>query len=141
MHQLSQASDHLLSTCDKDLQLLFRTVIKYRDFSVPEAYRGKEAQTKLLSKKLTKRSFPHSAHNVLPSRGIDVAPLPLKWQDILAFREFCHFVKGVAAGLGIEVINGGIDWEPFLAKKQDPAKCLNCHGEDGRDWCHWEIKS
>ncbi len=55
--------------------------------------------------------------------AVDVWPYPRPpWEDITAWREFAIFVKGVAAGMGIEVTSGGLDWVRFI------------------DYPHWQIE-
>jgi hypothetical protein len=44
MPSFSKASEAKLQTCHKDLQIVFREVIKHIDCTVIEGYRGKEAQ-------------------------------------------------------------------------------------------------
>lgn len=122
MPTFSEASSQKLRTCDPKLQLLFNKVILYRDCTILEGHRGEAKQNEYFKKGTSQLPWPKGNHNTLPSFAVDVAPYPLNWKDIERFRDFAHFVKGMAAAIGIEVINGGLDWETF------------------KDWPHWELR-
>ena len=120
MYKFSNKSQMNLLECDVRLQKLFLRVIKGYDCSVICGYRGKEEQDKAFSEGKSKLQYPFSKHNKQPSLAVDVVPFPIDWNDIQRFKEFGAFVKGVALGLGIEVVWGG-DWKMI-------------------DMPHWELK-
>lgn len=98
-----------LSSCHKDLQLLFRVVVRTFDCSILCGHRGeKEQQTVFESGKSTVQ-FPNSKHNTFPATAVDVAPYPIDWNDTGRFYMFAGYVLKTAELLGIEIRHGG-DW-------------------------------
>lgn len=113
MPNYSKRSSNNLSQCHPDLQILFETVIKYRDCAAICGHRGKAEQNAAYNAK-PKRSelkFPHSKHNKVPSLAADVVPYPIAWEDISTFKAFGNYVLGVADGLyDIGMIKHRIRW-------------------------------
>lgn len=120
MPTFSTVSAQRLLTCDHRLQRLFGALIKEIDCTVLCGTRDKDAQDAAFATGHSRLQWPHSAHNVIPSRAVDVMPVPLNWQDISRIKEFAVVVKEMAARLGIEVRWGG-DYPHF------------------KDFDHWEI--
>lgn len=110
MPRFSQRSLDRLETCHRDLQRLFKEVIKRFDCSILCGERGEEDQTRAFKDGLTKVEYPFSKHNQKPSLAVDVAPYPIDWNDLNRFYFFGGYVKRVAEELGIEVRWGG-DWD------------------------------
>ena len=54
--------------------------------------------------------YPKSRHNLVPSMAVDVCPYPIDWNDRERFSYFAGYVRGVAAGMGIDIRWGG-DWD------------------------------
>ena len=113
MPSFSQSSAAKLSTCDERLQDLFNKVIEYRDCTILEGHRGKEAQNKAFMDGNSKTKWPNSNHNTIPSKAVDVMPYPIDWDDMIRLNEFACFVEGVAVGMGIYVKWGG-RWSNFF---------------------------
>ena len=116
-----------LLTCEKDLQTLFNEVIKHYDFSIICGHRGAKAQEEAYKMGNSRLIYPHSAHNSIPSRAVDIAPYPIDWNDIERFKELAVIVKRTAKELSekglIDIdIEWGGDWLKF------------------KDYVHWEIK-
>ena len=109
MPRFGKKSKQQLSTCEKDLQLVFNEVIKYVDCSVLEGHRNAERQNKLHEAGNTKVMYPKGRHNAFPSRACDVVPYPIDWKDRERFHLFAGFVLGVANQMGINLRWGG-DW-------------------------------
>ena len=107
MPRFSRLSEERLATCEMPLQELFHFVIQHVDCSILEGHRGEERQTEAYHSGHSKLKWPNSKHNKNPSRAVDVAPYPIDWDDIMRFREFGHYVKGVADVLGIKIRWGG----------------------------------
>lgn len=111
MPSFGKASQKQLATAHKDLQKLFNEVVKDWDCTVIEGKRT-EAQQRLnlasgASKTLrSKHVFPAEG----PSLAVDVAPYPIKWNDLNRFYAFAGYVVGRARGLGINIRWGG-DWD------------------------------
>ena len=114
MAEFGYASSRRLDTCHPSLQVLFRAVVHEFDCSVLEGHRSNERQLDLLNADPPRTTLGpgKSTHNVTPSRGIDVVPYPVDWDDTGRFQHFAGYVKGVAAMLGIKIIWGG-DWKSF----------------------------
>lgn len=136
MYSYSIASKQRLETCHEDLQLVFNTVIEYRDCTILEGHRGKKKQIEAYEKG-TGVAWPLSAHNKEPSNAADVMPYyaeapHIRWpqhptklltnfergliklpqleqglREWTELKEFANFVLGVAAGLDIPLRWGG----------------------------------
>lgn len=107
MPTFSPSSTERLATCDQRLQDLFNDVIKVRDCSIMVGYRCKEDQDLACAAGKSKAAWPTSLHNCQPSKAVDVAPWPIRWEDIDGFRLFAAYVKERAAALGIGIRWGG----------------------------------
>ena len=110
MPRFGKKSKERLSTCEKDLQLLFGEVIKYVDCSILEGHRGKDRQNALYEEGKTKVKYPRGRHNASPSRAVDCVPYPIDWKDRERMTLFAGFVLGIANQMGINIRWGG-DWD------------------------------
>lgn len=105
--RLSKSSISKLQTCHKDLQKLVLAMDE--DILIIEGYRSEERQRELFKKGLSKLQ-EGGKHNKIPSDAIDMAPLPLDWEDTKRFYEFGKRVVAKAKELGIKIRWGG-DWD------------------------------
>lgn len=110
MPSFSIRSKNNLSQCDIRLQAVLLEVIKHFDFTVICGYRGKEDQDKAFAEGKSKLKYPHSKHNKLPSLAVDIAPYPIDWKNIEAFKELAIRVKAEANKQGFKIVWGG-DWK------------------------------
>ena len=110
MPRFGKRSKERLSTCHKDLQLVFNEVIRYVDCSILEGHRGEDRQNSLYEEGKTKVRYPNGRHNASPSRAVDVTPYPVNWEDRERQTLFAGFVLGVANQMGITLRWGG-DWD------------------------------
>lgn len=110
MINLDQQSLDRLDTCHRDLVMLFRRVSVSYPCKVLEGHRGEQAQNAAFATGKSQLRFPDGKHNALPSMAVDVAPLPLDWNDREAFSYFAGFVKGIAECMGLKIRWGG-DWD------------------------------
>jgi len=108
MPKFSKTSLSKLETADVRLQTLFKKVIENYDCTILVGHRTKEEQDKAYPEH-SKVQWPHSKHNSIPSKAVDVAPYPINWNDIDRFYHFGGYVRGVAEMLGIKIRWGG-DW-------------------------------
>lgn len=110
MASFGAASKAQLATCHGDLIRLFATVILYWDCQVLEGKRS-EAQHQLNLAAGTSKT-KHSKHvtGAGLSLAVDVAPYPVKWNDLPRFYAFGGFVVGTAIQMGIPLRWGG-DWD------------------------------
>jgi peptidoglycan L-alanyl-D-glutamate endopeptidase CwlK len=109
MNTFSEASMKRLKTCEPELQELFHHVLNIHDCSILEGHRDEETQNEYYRQGKSKLMYPDSKHNRYPSRGADVAPYPIDWDDRERFVYFAGIVKGVATMMGLNIIWGG-DW-------------------------------
>ena len=84
-------------------------------------YRDEKAQNEAFNKGASKVKFPNSKHNQLPSLAIDLAPLPIDWNNLEQFHELAGHILEVAHLLEISIIWGG-HWKTF------------------KDYPHYELK-
>jgi peptidoglycan LD-endopeptidase CwlK len=118
MPAFSKASEDKLATCDVKLQRVFREVVKHIDCTILEGHRGKEAQNAAVKAGNSTLTYPNGNHNAFPSKAVDVAPWPVKWdvenpETLKKWMFFVGFVLGVGKQMGIELVSG-IDWDSDL---------------------------
>lgn len=118
MPKFGKRSLSKLETCHPDIQKVLKEAIKYVDFGVVEGHRGKELQDKYYNEGKSKLKFPKSKHNKNPSLAVDIVPyvkVPGKkgfydWNNIERYRNIVFFIRGIAAGMGVN-IRLGADWD------------------------------
>ena len=110
MPKFGRKSRERLATCESDLQMLFKEVIRYVDCSILEGHRGQDRQDSLYEEGKTKVKYPRGRHNASPSRAVDVVPYPVDWKDRERMTLFAGFVLGIASQMGINIRWGG-DWD------------------------------
>ena len=101
--QFSAASKKRLSQCHPDLQKIVNAVLQEMDIAVLCGYRGEVEQNQAVADKRSKLKYPHSKHNQLPSRAVDIAPYPINWNDIERFKEMCLIVEAKAKEFNIKI--------------------------------------
>ena len=109
MPQFSKISLERLNTCDIRLQQICLEAIKIYDFSVLCGKRSEEEQNRLLIEGKTKLEYPKSKHNKFPSQAVDIAPIPLDWNDSGRFKLLAGIMFGIAHSKNIKIRWGG-DW-------------------------------
>lgn len=112
----STESSKQLSTCHKDLQILFDEVIKHFDCKVTEGYRDETAQNKAYAEGKSQLKWPNGHHNMMPSTAVDVYPYPIDFTDKNKFYLFAGRVLGIAEMLKLQgimtySIRWGGDWD------------------------------
>ncbi len=107
---LSASSRLKLATCHKDLQRLVLAVAAVTPIQVLCGHRNEADQNAAFASGHSKDTWPHSRHNALPSQAVDIAPLPIDWGNLEAFKTLSDTVKIKAVQLGIAVVWGG-DWK------------------------------
>ena len=110
MPEFSDRSKETLGSCVDSMQRLFNEVIKHVDCTILSGRRGEEEQNILYWKRLSKKKFPESKHNTLPSLAVDVMAYPVDWEAWERNYMFVGYVLGVAASMGIKV-RAGADWD------------------------------
>lgn len=91
------------------LQQVMHEAIKTVDFQILESQRNQANQEKAFHEGHSKAHFGQSAHNWSPSVALDIAPVPLDWNDRKAFIALSHVILSVAKDLNIPLRWGG-DW-------------------------------
>lgn len=120
MPKFSARSLDLLSTCHPHLQQIMKKVIEETDIAILCGHRSHASQDLCFANKTSTLAWPKSKHNHKPSLAVDVAPYPVDWDNVQAFRDLAVIIKRVAKELEIPVEWGG-DWKNF------------------RDYPHWQI--
>ena len=118
MARFGRKSKERLATCEGDLQMLFKEVIRYVDCSILEGHRGQDRQDSLYEEGKTKVKYPRGRHNASPSRAVDVVPYPVDWKDRERMTLFAGFVLGIASQMGINIRWGG-DWDQDFEVKDN----------------------
>lgn len=109
-YSFSKRSQAKLETCVQPIQLLCHEMIKVVDFTVLCGFREKEKQNEALRLNRTTKRWPYSKHNRLPSPAIDLAPYPIKWEELDRFAYFAGWVMSKAKEMEIALKWGG-DWD------------------------------
>jgi peptidoglycan L-alanyl-D-glutamate endopeptidase CwlK len=117
MPHFSEISEKRLSTCHRDLQVLFRHVIQDYDCTIVCGNRGEEEQNQAFAEGKSKLQYPKSKHNSFPSKAVDAAPFEVNKIDWSKSQMmyFAGYVKGVAdrlfrIGTMSHRIRLGADW-------------------------------
>ena len=105
-YYLSKTSTERLGECDRDLQKVFREVIKYIDFSVICGFRDENDQNEAYLRGNSSKKWPNSRHNNMPSTAIDVAPYPIDWDDLNSFYRLNGVIMTIAQQMNIKLIWG-----------------------------------
>lgn len=106
---MNSTSQKKLATAHPDLQVLARKVSERFPIQVICGFRGKEEQDLAFKNKASKKQFPDSKHNQIPSLAIDCVPDPdrnpatLDWKDLKAFADMCEIFQEEADKLGIKI--------------------------------------
>lgn len=133
MNKFSEISLSRLKECDQDLQIIFTEVLKHVDITIVCGYRSQKEQNKEFKEGQSKKKWPESKHNKLPSMAIDVAPYHtepphIHWNNEKEWQDFSRLVFKViddlkVRGLIKKTIQWGGNWIKF------------------KDYPHWQIKS
>ena len=113
MAYFSKKSLDKLFSCEADLIHLWTEYIKYYDCRIDWGFRNEQEQNALYDEKKSKVKWPDSAHNRMPSRAVDVVPLPFKekdWDNREMWKEFRGRIYMLADILGIK-LKPTIQWD------------------------------
>lgn len=125
---LSKISQERLNTCHPDLIKLMTAVSEVVNIAILCGHRGEVEQNKAFTEKKSKLKFPKSKHNKTPSLAVDIAPLPIDWNNTDAFKSLANLVFEIADRQKIHIRWGG-DFN------QDGNKTKN----DAWDLPHYEL--
>ena len=113
MYPCGERSQAALDTAHWELQDLFNEAKKHRNISILEGERSNDKQQELLDEGKTTLGPGESKHNRYPSDAVDAIPYPTTkedWEDREYWVEWTSWIKGLAAGMGIDIISG-YDWD------------------------------
>lgn len=110
MKQYSTSSLSHLETADPALQEVFAHALQIVDHSILEGFRGQERQDELHASGRTKKLYPESKHNSIPSNAVDAVPYPIDWSDTKRMAYFAGVVIGIGKMKGVDIRWGG-DWD------------------------------
>ncbi len=127
MNRYSEESERKLSTCDPDLQRVFRKVLEIRDHTIVFGHRGEVEQNGCFAAGTSDKRWPESEHNSIPSRAIDARPYPYDEKDYEAMCLFAGIVIAVGYMMGVKIRWGG-DWNTNYRTRD----------ERFRDYWHFE---
>lgn len=108
-------STERLATCSKALQRVARRALEISpwDFCIVWGHRGEERQDEAFFSGASKRRWPDSEHNKLPSEALDFAPWvngDIPWEDTGLFYKVAAVFQVAAKMEGI-VVRSGSDWD------------------------------
>lgn len=112
MYTFGDRSTARLKTLHPDLQRVLRSAIKKIDFSIIYGFRGEREQDEAFAGGFSHLKWPNSTHNRIPSDGVDVAPFPIKWDDIPRFCKVCAVIMNEAVKMGVKLRWGG-EWSDW----------------------------
>lgn len=70
-------------------------------------YRSRDEQEAAFKAGRSKLRFPYSKHNKMPAMAVDLAPLPIDWDDLARFQALGAVVLAKADALGLPLSWGG----------------------------------
>lgn len=110
MSEFSISSKKKLSIVHPRLRLVVDNAIKIVDFTVLCGHRDQADQDRLFAEGKTKLKFPDSKHNLYYSEALDLAPLPIDWDNISSFYYLAGVMMACACQFGVKIRWGG-DWD------------------------------
>jgi len=125
MAQFSNISQERLATCHPQLIRLMNIVVLTYDIVIICGHRNESEQMVAFNAnpQRSKKKWPDSKHNLLPSLAVDIAPynhkeVPINWKDVHAFNHLGGYVRGIAEIVGIP-IRWGADWDNDFNLKEE----------------------
>lgn len=106
------SSKKRLETLHPDNQKVLTRALVIMDHSIICGHRGEKDQNKAFEDGFSQLKWPDSSHNAVPSNGFDVAPFPIRWDDINRFCELAGVILAIAHEMGIKLKWGG-HWPRF----------------------------
>lgn len=101
------ASAKRLAGAHPMLQQLMNAARQKIAFTILDSQRGREAQEKAFREGHSKAHFGQSAHNWTPAIAVDIAPVPLDWNNVAAFDALAKVILPLAKDMKIPITWGG----------------------------------
>jgi peptidoglycan L-alanyl-D-glutamate endopeptidase CwlK len=114
MPDFGSKSQERLQQLHPKLQEILSEAIKITDFTIVWAYRDEASQNEAYETGHSNLKWPDSLHNSLPARAVDLAPWPIKWDDVLAFYYLAGVIMAIAG-----VHRYGLKWGGRWKKPKD----------------------
>jgi len=113
-YSFGAASMARLTECDNPLQNVLRRaiIISPFDFTIVTGHRNEARQEAAFRAGHSKKHFPDSKHNSLPSQAFDVAPWingTITWNDEGSFYVLAGVILAASVMEGVDIRYGG-DW-------------------------------
>lgn len=111
-----------LATCQPELRRFVEAVMEgiekgecsgVFDLTVICGFRGEHDQNVAFAEGKSKLQWPKSKHNHLPSLAVDMAPYPIDWDDLQAFRNLREYALKVAKRIGVKIRVISWDWPHY----------------------------
>jgi len=111
MAKFGKTSTAKLNTCHPDIIKVMNEVIKHVDCSILEGVRTRATQSEYVRTGKSKTmNSKHLKQKDKLSHAVDVIAYPIQWNNTNRNYLFAGFVKGIAAGMGIN-LRIGADWD------------------------------
>lgn len=133
---LSNHDLRLLASADNRIQQFVTKLAQVSTipFMVTETSRSFAAQQAAYDSGHSHALPGQSPHDFTPSLAVDLAPLPVNWQNVQPFEELAHYAKIASTVIGIPITWGGTfphlvdmphfelsDWKAIVAAAYDHA--------------------
>ena len=109
---LSDLSRQRLATCHPDLVRIVTIASARFPFEVLCGHRNEADQEAACAAGRSHEHWPNSRHNSDPAEAVDLAPLPIDWENTARFTALAVVMKQSAEDLGLEIVWGG-EWVTF----------------------------
>ncbi len=128
---LSDSSIKNLENVHPDLVILMKDLSQFCPIRVLCGYRDQQAQDHAVASGASKKPWPTSKHNIVPSRAIDLCIEPYNPDDILQCLYLNAFVMGFGTARGLK-LRSGADWNGNFSPSTSPSP---------KDYFHIELMS
>lgn len=111
-----------LNTCTPDLVTFITEISKEIAFRVKEGHRGEKEQNAAYERGTSKLKFPNSKHNSIPSKAVDIEPIPIHSDPKKSMYQFYFMIGYLTAtakymyesGKITKQLRFGTDWNKNL---------------------------
>lgn len=109
---MSPKSAAKLATCHPQLQEIVNKLDAHFPIQVLCGERGEAEQNEAYLAGRSRAKFGESPHNLSPSMAVDLAPLPIDWNNTKRFEEMAVMLKQIADHSSVALVWGG-DFKSF----------------------------